>query len=302
MNRYEQGENPMDQNPWNRDHDISFLKIWDIEKGSAAVVKRFDYLIEAPNWSKDGKSLYFNSLGKIHRLTLDGGDVHEVCTGYADNCNNDHVLSPDGGQIAVSHGAREDGKSRIYVVDIAGETPRLVTPLGPSYLHGWSPDGSTLAYCAERGGEYDVYTIPVQGGTETKLTHAKGLNDGPEYDPTGEFIWFNSVRSGLMQAWRMRRDGREQTQMTFDETRNIWFPHISPDGEQVVLLAYKKGDLLPQEHLPHKRVDLCLMNADGSDLQTLCTLFGGQGTVNVNSWSPDSKRFAFVSYELPDGI
>ena len=191
--------------------------------------------------------------------------------------------------------------SRVYIVPIGGGEPRLVTENCPSFLHGWSPDGETLAYCAfrdmEKGG--DIYTIPVSGGEERQLTFTEGLNDGPEYSPDGKHIWFNSVRSGLMQAWRMNADGSEQTQMTFDEGWNTWFPHISPDGKKVVMIAYKKGDLKPGEHLPHKWVELRLMNADGSRLKTLLTLFGGQGTINVNSWAPDSKRFAYVRYELP---
>ena len=133
----------------------------------------------------------------------------------------------------MSHGTKEDGKSRIYTVPLTGGVPRLITPLAPSYLHGWSPDGKTLTYCAERNGEFDIYTIPVDGGEEKRLTDAPGLNDGPEYDSVGEYIWFNSVRTGLMQAWRMKADGSEQTQMTFDENWNTWFPHISPDRTKV---------------------------------------------------------------------
>lgn len=217
---------------------------------------------------------------------------------FVTNCNNDHVLSPDGESIAVSHGVKEDGKSRVYTVSLSGGVPRLITPLAPSYLHGWSPDGKTLAYCAERNGEFDVYTISAEGGVETRLTDAPGLNDGPEYDSAGEYIWFNSVRSGLMQAWRMKANGTEQTQMTFDENWNTWFPHISPDRTKVVMIAYKKGDVAPGEHVPHKYVELRLMNADGSDLKTIVELFGGQGTINVNSWSPDSKKFAYVRYRI----
>ena len=198
----------------------------------------------------------------------------------------------------MSHGTKEDGKSRIYTVPLTGGVPRLITPLAPSYLHGWSPDGKTLAYCAERNGEFDIYTIPAEGGEETRLTDAPGLNDGPEYDSAGEYIWFNSVRTGLMQAWRMKADGSEQTQMTFDENWNTWFPHISPDRKQVVMLAYRKGDVKPGEHVPHKNVELRLMSAEGGEVKTIVQLFGGQGTINVNSWSPDSKKFAFVRYRI----
>ena len=144
----------------------------------------------------------------------------------------------------------------------------------------------------------DRNLIPAQGGTETRLTTAPGLNDGPEYDSAGEYIWFNSVRTGLMQAWRMRADGSEQTQMTFDEGWNTWFPHISPDRQKVAMLAYKKGDVKPNEHLPHRHVELRFMNADGTGVRTLAAFFGGQGTINVNSWSPDSERFAFVRYRI----
>lgn len=289
---------PGRSNPWYRDDDESILEVYDIETGTRTVLGEFSCLIEAPNWSPDGKFLAYNSGGRIYRYDLATGESREVFTDFAINCNNDHVLSPEGDRIAVSHGTHEDGQSRIYTVPLTGGVPRLITPLGPSYLHGWSPDGRTLAYCAMRGGEFDVYTIPAEGGAETRLTNAPGLNDGPEYDSAGEYIWFNSVRTGLMQAWRMKADGSEQTQMTFDSEWNTWFPHISPDRRHVVMLSYHKGDVEPGEHVPHKNVALRLMDAEGGPARTVVELFGGQGTINVNSWAPDSRRFAFVSYRI----
>ena len=68
-------------------------------------------------------------------------------------------------------------------------------------VRGPSPDGRTLAYCAERNGEYDIYTISVQGGSETRLTSAPGLDDGPDYSADGRHIFFNSERGGLMKIW-----------------------------------------------------------------------------------------------------
>lgn len=276
---------------------VSRLEIYDLETGQRTILKEYPYLIEAPNWTIDGKALIYNSKGKLYKIDVKNpqSDI-EIPTGFANRCNNDHVLSADGKGIAISHGTKEDGKSRIYTLPMAGGTPVLITPMAPSYLHGWSPDSKTLAYCADRNGNYDVYTIPAEGGEETRLTDATGLDDGPEYSPCGKYIWFNSVRSGLMQAWRMKTDGTEQTQMTFDEDRNTWFPHISPDGEQVVLICYKAGDVAPGDHPPGKHVELRLMPAKGGEAKTVVQLFGGQGTINVNSWSPDSKRFAFVSY------
>ena len=201
----------------------SILEICDITTGERTTVKEFPYLIEAPNWTSDGQWLIYNSGGKLYKLSPDQpGEPEQIETAYAVRCNNDHVLSADGQQIAISHGTKEDGQSRIYTLPITGGTPRLVTPMAPSYLHGWSPDGKQLAYCAARKGNFDVYVIPAEGGEEQRLTTAEGLDDGPEYAPDGKHIWFNSVRSGLMQVWRMKADGSEQTQMTFDETRNAW--------------------------------------------------------------------------------
>lgn len=278
---------------------VSKLEIFDIETGRHNVVARFDQRVEAPNWSRDGKWLIFNSGRRILRMAADGSTKADtIDTGFCANCNNDHVLSADGTMIAVSCSPKADWRSRIYTLPLSGGTPTLITPVGPSYLHGWSPDGKTLTYCAERNGEYDVYTIPAKGGDEVRLTTAKGLDDGPEYSPDGRHIWFNSVRTGLMQLWRMNADGSNQTQMTFDEDMNSWFGHVSPDGKWVVYVAYHKGDLKPDEHLPNKNVELRLMPAAGGKPKTLVKLFGGQGTINVNSWAPDSRRFAYVSYEL----
>lgn len=276
----------------------SFLEISDLD-GKRTVVKEFPYSIEAPNWTPDGKWLVYNSGGKLYKISPDSpGEPVEINTGYATRCNNDHVISFDGKMIAISHGTKEDGKSRVYTLPVTGGVPRLITPLSPSYLHGVSPDNKYLAYCAERNGNFDVYIIPFEGGEEIRLTTAEGLDDGPEYSADGKHIWFNSVRTGLMQAWRMNADGSGQTQMTFDETRNSWFPHISPDGKLIVCISYQKGDVDPGAHPANKNVELRLMPAGGGESKTIIKLFGGQGTINVNSWAPDSKRFAFVSYQL----
>jgi Tol biopolymer transport system component len=277
------------------------LEVFDIETGETKLLKEFDKVIEAPNWSADGKFLTYNSEGRIYKYEIESGAIIEVPSHFVDNCNNDHVLSPDGEGLYVSHHTKEDGLSRIYKIFFDGRMPELVTPLAPSYLHGITPDGKTLAYCAERDGEYDIYTIPAAGGNEIQLTTAFGLNDGPEYDCDGEYIWFNSVRTGRMQAWRMKADGSEQTQMTFDAHWNTWFPHISPDREKVVILAYHERDVRPGEHVPNKNVEIRLMTGcdetGWSEPRTILKLFGGQGTINVNSWAPDSKRFAYVRYQ-----
>lgn len=286
-----------ERNEWVDSAVDSVLEIVNVETGERSVIKTFDMLIEAPNWLKNGNELVYNAGGKIYKYTISTGISVAIDSGICNRCNNDHVVSEDNLSIAVSHHTYEDGHSRIYTLPLAGGTPTLITPIGPSYLHGWSPDGKTLAYCAERNGEYNIYTIPAMGGIETQLTDSIGLDDGPEYSPCGKTIWFNSVRTGLMQVWKMNIDGSNQTQMTYDES-NSWFPHLSPDGNQVAYIAYKKGDVEPGDHPANKQVEIRLMSSLGGDYTTLVELFGGQGTLNVNSWSPDSQYLAFVSYKL----
>ncbi len=276
---------------------FSLLETVDVFSGERRVLKEFADVIEAPNWTRDGRFLVYNSLGRIYTYELATGAIREVPSGAAVFCNNDHVLSPDNTQIAVSNHSSTDGASRIYILPFTGGEPRLVTEKGPSYLHGWSPDGKTLAYCAERGGQYDIYTIAVEGGRETQLTNLPGLDDGPEYSPDGKYIWFNSVRNGLMQVWRMGADGSDPTRMTSEEA-NCWFPHLSPDGQWVTYIAYAKGDVAPGDHPANKQVQLRLIPAAGGEAKTIAHLFGGQGTLNVNSWAPDNRTIAFVSYRL----
>ena len=249
---------------------------------------------EAPNWSRDGGFLLFNGDGKIRRLDVNGTEPTTIATDPQNRCNNDHGISPDGQWLAISDSSGSNQKSSIYIAPIGGGTPRQVTQYSPSYWHGWSPDGKTLAYAGQRDGEFDIYTIPVTGGQETRLTTAKGLDDGPEYSPDGEYIYFNSERSGWMQIWRMKADGSGQEQVLSDET-NDWFPHISPDGKWMVFLSYDKS---VSGHPGEKDVVLNLMSMDDKKVHVLAKLFGGQGTINVPSWSPDSKKLAFVSYEL----
>ena len=223
-----------------------------------------------------------------------GGQPQLINTGFAAKCNNDHGISWDGKQLAISNHA-EDGKSLIYLLPIEGGTPRLITKQGPSYWHGWSPDNKTLAYCAERNGQFNVYTISVSGGEEKQLTSAPGLNDGPEYSPDGKYIYFNSVRTGQMKIWRMNADGTEQIQFTPNDEFCDWFAHVSPDNKQIVFVSFDKN---VEGHPANKNVVLRTMPATGGDIKVIAKLFGGQGTMNVHSWSPDSKRFAFVSYRL----
>ena len=272
---------------------ISALETVEIASKDRRVIYCTSNHIEAPNWSRDAALLYFNSRGHIYHLPVTGGEPQLLDTGFAKNCNNDHGISPDGTMLAISDQSR-GGHSLIYTLPITGGAPKLITGQGPSYWHGWSPDGKTLAYCAERNGEFDIYTIPVDGGEETRLTTAKGLDDGPDYSADGKYIYFNSERTGQMQIWRMKPDGSDQEQVTSDGYNN-WFAHPSPNGRWLVFLSYEKD---VTGHPANKDVRLRIMPLNGGKIEELATLFGGQGTINVPSWSPDSSRLAFVSYQL----
>ena len=267
----------------------STLETIDIASTDRRTVQVFDRWIEAPNWTSDDR-LIFNGEGRLYTIPVAGGQETAIDTGTALACNNDHGLSPDGKWIAISD--ESDGPSVIRVLPIGGGTPRQVTTSSPSYWHGWSPDGATLAFCAKRDDVWGIFTIPVAGGEETRLTTAPGLDDGPDYSPDGKHIYFNSDRSGRMQIYRIGTDGSGLERVTNDDTAD-WFPHVSPDGRWLVFVAY---DGSVAGHPRDKDVTLQLLDrADGS-VRTIADLFGGQGTINVPSWSPDSTRLAFVSY------
>jgi TolB protein len=273
----------------------SILTVLDVKKGVSYVAFESEMFFEAPNMTDDGNSIIFNSNGRLHKLKLyTDGLPDEIRTGFATNCNNDHSVSKDGKWIAFSHQDPEKNISKIYTVSSNGGTPKLITQKGPSYLHGWHPNGQKLVYCAERKGEFDIYSIDIDGKNETRLTSSKGLDDGPEYSPDGKYIYYNSERAGLMQIWRMDADGKNQVQVTNDEF-NYWFPHISPDGTKMVFLSYDKS---VKGHPANKFVEIKMHTFATGETKTIQKLFGGQGTINVNSWSPDSKKIAFVQYEL----
>jgi TolB protein len=272
----------------------SNLELMDVASGNRETIYSVPYSIQAPNWTVDGKSLIFNTKGQMYNFDLATRKPVLINTGEIKNNNNDHVISLDGKMLGLSSSVKDLGGSIVYTVPIGGGTPKQVTPKGPSYLHGWSPDGKSLVFCGSRNDEYDVYRVPANGGPEVRLTDSKGLDDGPEYTPDGKYIYFNSVRTGLMQIWRMNADGTNQEQVTTDDYNN-WFAHISPDGKSMVFLSFLKEEVDPGRHPPYKHVYLRYMPLTGGAPKVLAYVYGGQGSINTPSWSPDSKRIAFVS-------
>jgi tricorn protease-like protein len=280
-------------------HDFigTVLEILDVQTGRLEMVHHSAQPFEAPNWTRDGSALIYNvsgraeGWGRLCRFELATRKPSIIDTGFAIRNNNDHVLSADGTTLGISD--QTSGQSAVYTVPVDGGTPKQITRLTPSYLHGWSPDGKFLVYAGRRSDKFDIYRIPAGGGEEIRFTDAEGVNDGPEYTPDGKHIYFNSSRSGKMQLWRMNPDGSGQEQVTQDNYNN-WFPHISPDGKWIAFISFP-DDIDPADHPYYKHVYLRLMPVDGGTPKVIAYVYGGQGTMNVPSWSPDSRKIAFVS-------
>lgn len=278
----------------------SYIQTVDITTGRIETVLATNKHFEAPNWHPDNY-LILNSYGKLHTIDVVTKKMNVLNTGFAINNNNDHGISPDKKWLAISNVVKSDPspksyKSAIYVLPIGGGEPRRITSEVMSFWHGWSVDGKTLAYCGERNANYDIYSISVEGGAEKRLTTTEGLDDGPDYSPDGKYIYFNSYRTGRMQIWRMNADASNPEQLTFDENSN-WFAHPSPDGKWIAYISYQSDE--KQAHLFGKQVKLRLMDVKTKEIKDLTPVFfGGQGTINVPSWSVDSKKVAFVSYSI----
>jgi len=283
-----------------RDYIGSMLEVLDVHSGKLEMIYTSKQPFEAPNWTTDGAALIYNisgraeGWGRLARFDLATRTATLINTDFAIKNNNDHVLSFDGTMLGISDQSQASAQSTIYTLPVGGGTPKRITPLTPSYLHGWSPDGKWLVYTGGRSNKYDIYKIPSDGsGSELRLTDSDGLNDGPEFTPDGKYIYFNSSRRGKMQLWRMKTDGKGQEPVTSDEFNN-WFPHISPDGKWIVFISFPK-DIDPKDHPYYKHCYLRLMPIEGGAAKVIAYIYGGQGTINVPSWSPDSRRIAFVS-------
>ncbi|MDZ4707697.1 MAG: DUF5050 domain-containing protein [Saprospiraceae bacterium] len=280
----------------------SRMEVLDVFTGNRRVIYESPVRFEAPNWMPDGKKLLYNSKGAIWTIPLTGNELPtKLNTGFVERNNNDHVISFDGKLLGLSSSRQGmfGGGSTIYVVPLAGGTPKLVTEKTPSYLHGWAANNKEVYYVARRdtarNSPYHVYKANIDNGTETQLTNFKfGHVDGPEGSPDGQWIYYNGSQSGTMQLWRMKPDGSNPEQLTFDQYNN-WFPHISPDGKWIAYISFP-DDIDPSQHPACKAVSLKLMPVNGGAPKTIAYLYGGQGTINTPSWSPDSKQISFVSY------
>ncbi|MGR3592685.1 MAG: TolB family protein [Limimaricola soesokkakensis] len=247
--------------------------------------------IEAPNWCADG-TILVNAEGRLWRLAPGTERLEPVETGFATRLNNDHAPAPDGSVIAISDKV-ETGASCIYLVPMAGGAPRRLTRQVPSWMHGWSPDGRQVVHAGARdGGPVGIYLTDAETGTERCVTAGFDHADGPDFSANGQWIWFNGERDGAIDIWRIRPDGTEAERMSGGPGVD-WFPHPSPDGRHVVHLRYPPGT---KGHPADLDVALWLMPQSGGAGREIARLRGGQGSINVPSWAPDSSAFAFVRY------
>jgi TolB protein len=275
----------------------SELIIVKVKSGKEKVLIKENRHFEAPNWSRDGKFLIINAGGFLEKIDLNGNNLGNINPEGINTVNNDHGLSFDGKILVFSKNDKDaapTNNSRVYIANADGSNPRLVTPNFPSYWHGISPDNNFLIYTARRNNDWDLFKIPTQGGTEINITKTAGLDDGSEYSYDGNWIYFNSHRSGRMHIYRMRTDGSGVEQLTEDELDN-WFPHPSPDNKSIVYISYLEDQ--KAGHPFGKEVKLRIMNLETKEIKDITPVFyGGQGTINVHSWSPDGKSIAFVRY------
>jgi TolB protein len=280
-----------------KDYLGSRIEILEVKTGLRKVLYTERNSLQAPNWTNDGKYLiYNNSDGLMFRYNISENKTEQLNTGKIISNNNDHVISFDGKTIGLSSYLGDPRRSTIYIMPISGaDNPVQITQptWGHSWFHGFSPDGKKLIYMGDRNGQQDIWSIDIATKKETQLTQNTTLDDGPEYTPDGSHIYFNSVRSGTMKIWRMKPDGSNQEQVTFDEF-NDWFPHISPDGKQILYISFP-ADIDPTTHPFYKNVMLRIMPFGGGVPQSIAYIYGGQGTINTPSWSPDGKYVAFIS-------
>jgi Tol biopolymer transport system component len=279
-----------------RDYIGSNLEVMDVQSGHRKILHSAPNSLQAPNWTPDNKRLIWAEDGLLKYYEFEDGNVGTLNTGTATNNNNDHVLSFDGKMIAISNHMGANRISTIFTLPAKGsDNPTQITnpENGHSYLHSWSPDGKKLIFTGQRNGKWNIWEIDVATKEERPLTETSTLDDGSEYSPDGKFIYFNSNRTGTMQIWRMNADGSNEEQVTFDEY-NDWFPHFSPDGKWIVYISFPK-EIESADHPFYKKVYLKLMPASGGVPKTIAYIYGGQGTINVPSWSPDSKNVSFIS-------
>jgi len=288
--------------------------IYDVQKKATSTLFTIEGEWHAPNWTPNGKYIISDMGGDLYRIPVHGasaGKPEKIGISQKMMATNDHALSWDGKQIAITGIAPSTAKIRsaadihnpLFIMKIDGSNAREVH-LG--WLHAWSPDGKYVSYVQYHGDNFDIYRINTDGSGELLMTTNKAQDDGPEYSADGKWVYFCSNRSGKWDGWRMPAagagpDDKLAEKITHGTDTQDWFPHVSLDGKWLYTISY------PIDHPDHNYVGdgikiklLSLENgvaAKGAELTTVRTFFGGQGSANTGGWAPDSRKFAWTEYE-----
>jgi hypothetical protein len=118
--------------------------------------------------------------------------------------------APDSQRIVYRSG--RNNQTGIWISNRTDSGHFRITSGGTDSFPAWSPDGETIAFSRDVGGNVDIYTVGIDGSNLKRLTDAPGHDTLPLYLPTGEIV-FRSARTGGWAIWKMAGDGSEQVQI-----------------------------------------------------------------------------------------
>jgi Tol biopolymer transport system component len=179
---------------------------------------------------------------------------------------------PPVGKIAFACYIQQIDQICLLNADGSGRT-QLTSLKATAFYPSISPDGNTIYFSSRDTGNFEVYSIDINGNNLQRLTNNIGALYAPELSPTGEWIVFTNHGKGL---WLMKPDGSNPQALTNKDDID---PSWSPDGSMISFASSRAGAR-----------QLFVMNADGSDVRQVTNLSNMGGR---NTWSPDGTRLAF---------
>jgi Tol biopolymer transport system component len=182
--------------------------------------------------------------------------------------------SPDGQRLSFA------GNGKLgYVAIQNGAITFLPIALRGDFYNSWSPDGSSIVFCASSAkGGYHIWTMPIVGGEPKQLTTQTSFM--PDWIPDGSGIVYVTNSSGNMDIWKINLENLKTIQLT-ENTSSDWHPSCSPNSRYVAFSSDRSGNS-----------DIWMISSDGGVSEQLTDTKADEDHV---CWSPDSKQIAFVS-------